>query len=338
MSNPKREFMLLNIEKWNESNEHEKILAEINTIPREFWDYEVTSLYARALNNLEQYEEALDFLMTVKTQGRNDGIWHFRTGYSLYFLGREEEAAEYIGKAIDLGDERKDTKDLLGACLKEAEFKKNNPETNNVISYSEDEMKALDNHIEKFFGVFENVFHEIISHDIHVDIVVIEPTPKRNYYVLVTMGMGAKKMNVPDELKDLNLTRAELLVCLPPDWKLDSLDDEKWYWPLRWLKILARLPIEENSWLGFGHTIPNGAPFAENTSFGTILLGYPNLFGKKSMVCKLPNGEEVNFYQLIPLYNEEVEYKLKNNAEALLKLMGKKEFEFVKLDRKNVIN
>ena len=37
-----------------------------------------------------------------------------------------------------------------------------------------------------------------------------------------------------------------------------------------------------------------------------------------SEVCILPSGEEVNFYQVIPLYRDELEYKLAHDADALL--------------------
>ena len=33
-----------------------------------------------------------------------------------------------------------------------------------------DRMEAVEGHIEEYFGEFENVFHEIVSPDIHVDI------------------------------------------------------------------------------------------------------------------------------------------------------------------------
>jgi len=337
MSNPKREAMLSRIQDWHKHDEHGKILEEIDKIPREFWDYEVICLYARALNNSEQYEKALTILKEVKTLGKNDAVWNFRTGYSLYFLGREAEASAYIKKAIDLGDDTKDVLDLLNACLNEVEQKKSgetaeyNPET-----YSGEDLDALERHIEKHFGPFKNVFHEISSPDIHVDIVIIEPTPERNYYVLITMGMGAKKMNTPAELDEYQLDRAELMVCLPPDWELDNLSDEKWYWPLRWLKILARLPGENDTWLGWGHTIPNGSPMAENTRLSALMLIYPSAFGDISFECELPSGGGVNFYQIIPIYDEELEYKLKNNAEALLDLMNSEDLDYIKLDRKIV--
>lgn len=195
--------------------------------------------------------------------------------------------------------------------------------------YDEEEMNRLEAFIEEHFGDYKQVFHEIVSPDIHVDIAIIEPNEKRNYYTLVTMGMGAHRMNVPKELADKKLERAELVVCLPPDWKLPTAenpcDAEEWYWPLRWLKILARLPGEENTWLGWGHTVPNGGPFAENTALCGVLLASPTLFSAANEipVCVLPGEDEVNFYQMIPLYEEELAYKRANRgATALLERLG----------------
>ena len=37
---------------------------------------------------------------------------------------------------------------------------------------------------------------------------IMKPTPERNYYVLSTFGMGAHRMNVPEELADQKLERA----------------------------------------------------------------------------------------------------------------------------------
>ena len=55
-------------------------------------------------------------------------------------------------------------------------------------------------------------------------------------YILLTHGMGAHAMNVPEDLAGQKLERAELFICLPPDWKVGE-EGEAWYWPIRWLKI-----------------------------------------------------------------------------------------------------
>ena len=189
--------------------------------------------------------------------------------------------------------------------------------------YSEDEMSAIEQHIKNTFGEFENVFHELVSPDIHVDICVVPPSEERDYYTLVTMGMGAHRMNVPEELAEYKLERAELAIALPPDWKLDeeSLKDERWYWPIGLLKVLARLPISNDIWLGFGHTMDKQSPFAEDTKLTAAILTGPQGVEEGGEVCTLPNGEEVNFYQVIPLYEDELDYKLEHDVDALLNKM-----------------
>lgn len=188
--------------------------------------------------------------------------------------------------------------------------------------YEEEEIDALENHISTYFGHNESVFHEIISTDIHVDVHIIEPTAKRNFYTLVTVGMGAHKMNVPEELKENKLERAELLITLPPKWKVTKTTD-KWYWPIDHLKRLARLPIHNDTWIGWGHTMadPNSGPIARNTKLNSMILMSPCLFDENATVCKLPNGDEVNFYQLMPIYQEELDYKFEHGADKLLELL-----------------
>ena len=189
--------------------------------------------------------------------------------------------------------------------------------------YTEEEMEAVEGHIDQYFGNVENVFHELVSPDIHVDICVVPPSEERDYYTLVTMGMGAHRMNVPEELAEYKLERAELAIALPADWKLDqeSMKDEKWYWPIRLLKSLARLPIASDTWLGFGHTMDNKENFAENTKLCAAILTGPQSTEEGGEVCTLPGGEEVNFYQVIPLYEDELDYKLEHDVDALLNKM-----------------
>lgn len=65
-------------------------------------------------------------------------------------------------------------------------------------------------------------------------------TEERNFYTLITGGMGAYLMNVPEEYEMDR--KAELMINLPPDWQVKN-QGEEWYLPIRWLKTLAKLPI-----------------------------------------------------------------------------------------------
>ncbi|MDR1374400.1 MAG: suppressor of fused domain protein [Treponema sp.] len=330
-----RPYFIAQLVSWHDKDEHGRIIRAIEKLDRKSWDYEITSYYARALNNMGRFQEALDILLPLKEEGKDDAVWFFRVGYSLYYLNREEEAADFFRKAIEYGDDGEDSRMLLQASLSEAEIRRRQADSGYAPEYyAEEDMDALESHIEKYFGAYRNVFHEIESPDIHVDIAVVEPTPQRNYYTLVTMGMGARKMKAPPEMEDMD--RAEVMICLPPDWNLDDMEDERWYWPIRWLKILARLPINEDTWLGWGHTIPNGEPFADNTKLCTILLLNPGAFGEKSAYCEISNGERINFYQMIPLYEEETQFKIKNNVQILLNFLDRDALEYVQIGRENI--
>ena len=230
----------------------------------------------------------------------------------------EEQMTLKIGYEPIKGDPEDDSCDHSDNEDTQDEEEFSNPEV-----YTEEEMEAVEGHIEQYFGKVENVFHELVSPDIHVDICMVPPTEERDYYTLVTMGMGAHRMNVPEELAEYKLELAELAIALPADWKLDqeSMKDEKWYWPIRLLKSLARLPIASDTWLGFGHTMDNEEDFAENTKLCAAILTGPQGTQDGSEVCPLPGGEEVNFYQVIPLYEDELDYKLEHDADALMNKM-----------------
>ena len=231
----------------------------------------------------------------------------------------EEQMTLKIGYEPIKGDPEDDSCDHSDNDDTQDEEEFSNPEV-----YTEEEMEAVEGHIEQYFGKVENVFHELVSPDIHVDICIVPPTEERDYYTLVTMGMGAHRMNVPEELAEYKLERAELAIALPADWKLvqESMQDERWYWPIRLLKVLARLPIASDTWLGFGHTMDNKENFAENTKLCTAILTGPQSTEEGGEVCTLPGGEEVNFYQVIPLYEDELDYKLEHDADALLDKMA----------------
>lgn len=200
------------------------------------------------------------------------------------------------------------------------EFNGENKSFNPPVMYEEDDWTLLEEYIDDNFGRPDSVFHEIVSEDIHVDVHIIKPNEKKDYYTLITTGMGAVPMDVPDEYSDTNPKRAELVICLPSSWKIES-DDERDYWPIRWLKIIAHLPIDNNTWVGKYHTIGNEGSFADEDTFSALILTDCCDIEKKNTIqkkVKLSNNEEVAFYQLVPIYQSELDYKNEDGGKKLL--------------------
>lgn len=208
-----------------------------------------------------------------------------------------------------------------------------------IYLYTREDETEYEKYIKDSIGEFDKVYHELYSPDIHVDILIIPPTEKQNYYKLVTMGMGAYKMNVPDIIKGQGYDRAELVMYLPPDWNLKFKTEEDG-WVIRQLKLIARTAIEENSWVGFGHTFSGDAeatiPFANNTKLSSTVLLYALDKDYEQLHFHLPNKDRINFYQVFPLYKEELEYKQKYGTEALMRLFDDEDIiPIVNINRKN---
>lgn len=200
-------------------------------------------------------------------------------------------------------------------------------------------LEEVEAHIEKHIGPVETVFHELVSDLIHLDVLYIPPTADRPFAVLATSGVSDLAMAVPDGSEEF--ARAELLIALPDTWPIseEAFKDETNYWPVRWLKYIGRLPHEYDTWIGWGHTIPNGNPPEpiSNTEFVGLMVSPPYWLDPDFFQFTASNGDVVSFYELIPLYSEEMELKLNKGAEELQRRLEKEDIDFVlDIDRPNV--
>ena len=362
-----KEEFLAQIEKWNDMEKFSKCIKALEDIPEAEQDYDMVMLLVRAYENYailgdngEEPEDdekeralnkALELLESIREAGESQAGGNKRMAYAYqYLVEQEEKAIEYAKRWAELDPEDNSAVAVINECNEELEKRKikcesccddDNGDNKSIAPemYSEDEIDIIEKHIEHYYGNFEFVFHEKVSPDIHVDICLIPPSEECNWYTLVTMGMGAHLMNVPNQLKEDQLERAELVICLPEYWKLDKehLKDEKWYWPIRLLKELARFPGENNTWLGWGHTVSYDGPLSYTTELCASILINPPCGNVGGNTCTLPDGEEVNFYQVIPLYGDELEYKLKNGTQKLLDKMNDN-ILLVNPHRLNVLN
>jgi hypothetical protein len=195
-----------------------------------------------------------------------------------------------------------------------------------IATPDEETTARIEAHLRTYVGDPWMVFHELVSDLVHIDVHIVQPTTERPFFTLVTSGMSARPMHVPEGLEHLRY--AEVLLCLPADWKLQEhdLEQEENYWPIRWLKIIARLPHTYETWLCEGHTIPNGdppEPFAANTELCGIILASPVLFDEACINLPIHDGKTIRFLSLLPLYREEMDFKLMHGADLLFERLEK---------------
>ena len=138
--------------------------------------------------------------------------------------------------------------------------------------------------------------------------------------ILVTEGMSARPMTAPDGGEAFQY--AELVLRLPHDWPLTlaAFENPNHFWPIEWLKRIARYPHDNDTWLGGPHTIiANGEPpepFAPNTKLSCLmLLANPSEFGRWT---RPDDGAEVVFYDLFGLYTQVRDLELREGLGELL--------------------
>src|ERR1700722_1221996 len=187
-------------------------------------------------------------------------------------------------------------------------------------------LEAITAHLERHIGPTDGAFHEIISDQVHIDVVMVPPTEKFPHWTLVTSGMSDRPMKSPAERK--TKPYAELLIRLPRDWPVPGRGDQtEWkkevnYWPVRLLKFIALFPHKYGAFLWVGHTLDNGQPakpWSPGIPFMGAFLGPSRTLPKEIGNLVVSEEKTIKFMALYPAYLEETALAGKAGGETLWK-------------------
>lgn len=199
------------------------------------------------------------------------------------------------------------------------------------MRYTENERIEIIKFIEKNFGKVEEVY-EIGYDNYYLDVAQINPTKEKPYYTIITLGMGEYKMY--NQNNENFSSFAELMISLPPDW---NFDDKNYTWAIDELIQLTYIPFTYFFAYEWGHLENNFEPFSSNTKLSAVTLLYPEMKKENSGLLKLEN-RNLQFYQIVPLYDEEYTFALKNGMKNLLLLdVEKKISSVVNMNREKVL-
>lgn len=185
----------------------------------------------------------------------------------------------------------------------------------------------LAEHVSRTLAPISGSYEDAEPGLLRIDLLRVDPSPARRLVTLITCGLGLHEPP-PDE-EGARPPRCELVMTLPGEWRLDepALQDERWYWPLSWLKALALEGSRPGRWLGVGHTIPAGdppIPVAPGTRQCCMWLieprSAPAAFGR----WWLGTRAFVQFLAVVPIDVREMEYKLQHGAAALAGLFERR--------------
>lgn len=105
----------------------------------------------------------------------------------------------------------------------------------------------------------------------------------------------------------------------------------------RLVKILAMVAYYHNNHgLGLGHTLPIGEPWLDNSACDHWLLSNPYPLGPEFEICNLEKAH-IHVAWLLPITEQERNYKASNGLEALEKLFEEKGLEYWNVTRTSVV-
>jgi len=202
----------------------------------------------------------------------------------------------------------------------------------------------IDDHLSKFFDAnLISVFHEFPTLDLHLDVYLIKPE-NSSFNILLTSGMSTLKMNVSEQTENPEeLEFAELMMLIPKSINFEQVHtgENKNDWIISILKRTAKFPHFYDTWIGISHTIQaeeDLTPYGNDTEYvGALIL--PSVTFDKNFTEINRNGKKINIYNVLPLYKNEMEFKIENGYSQLLDLLIKSNGkEVLDLNRKNLIS
>ncbi|MBW2500042.1 MAG: suppressor of fused domain protein [Deltaproteobacteria bacterium] len=99
-------------------------------------------------------------------------------------------------------------------------------------------IRKLTGHVERHIGRVGQLFHDLVSAVVHIDILWVEPSPGRDFHTFVTCVMSEQPMQ--PSTQRCGCRYAELVLRLPRSWPLrpEDLRDPQNLWPVQELEFL----------------------------------------------------------------------------------------------------
>jgi len=175
---------------------------------------------------------------------------------------------------------------------------------------------------DEIFGKCDSVYHELLPVVPHVDVYRIPPVGKREFFTFVTGGMSDLPMNTPKNV-DKDYRRIELVFY--------ASEDKREYMEV--LRGLAHFPHDNDTWIHWGHTMPNGTPpepIFEGSVLDTFFFMPSILRPDSELGSRLSHhGEAVHLVWCVPITTAECNLKLERGSDALYELFEERKHPFV---------
>ena len=200
-------------------------------------------------------------------------------------------------------------------------------------TYTPASLQNIRKHIAEHMGEARFFSQMSLNNGLLVEIDIIDPSHYRNFYTLVTVGLGAFLSSGE------NKERCELTFYLPANWQTDCAEwnRENRNWPVNLFKTFVENAVVKG--VETGVVLDNGVPFGTNTEQCAATL--IEQVDDEMRLCTIEGGAQVEFLSVFAVYREECDYLMQNGLQNLMQLV-EDDLEIIQvaplcLKRKNVL-
>lgn len=332
---------LFELEELFSDGRFEEAIEKIEELDEDELTPEISISLAHALSQCSRFKDSLEVLKKISDDVSEDDLgYHIELAGAYFGLHRYHSAVKEAQKCIEIDENCVDVWILLSLIYQEtgeddkfeaagAKVRELDEEawenvfgdrTDELAQYNDDELETVLNHISGKFGRISRIFPllddngESSPHPINV--LIIPPSKEKNFYSLVSVGIGAYRGNDYRDDNSFCLHRIEMAAFLPPLLTEQEIIT-KFYWVARIMRQFGEMIQFEDSWLGYGHTISYGGALDESVDFDGVIFDNLTLNNSFGEICMLPCGEPVQFMQMRPLYEEEMLFKIEHGHKML---------------------
>ena len=318
----------------------EEIISRIDDLDSDDLNSSLLLTKAHCLSQIGRYLEAYKILNSISNDFQPDDL-SFRIELAGAFFGmhRYTSAIKAAKQCLAVDENcieawlilclvyqetgESDKFEKVSSIAKELDFDAWNDifgdKTDSLQKYSEDEKNAVIEYITKTFGNIDSYIHKNDNPDYPITIAVVTVPWTERYRVFVTIGLGAYMgFDVSDD--EPMLHRTELVAYIPCDVPIKEYTHIQ-TWVSSVMFQFAEMVELDGSFLDVGHTISYGGCLDETVDYNGVLFLPNTESNSHSLRCKLPDGYIISFLQMIPLFEEELMYKIENGFHKLSELL-----------------
>ncbi len=324
----------------------DEVIQKIKELDEDEMTTELHIMLAHALSQCARYHEALNTLKAVDDDSIDEDMgYHLEKAGALFGLHHYSAAVREAKNCLEIDEnyvepwlilclvyqETGDDAKFDYASEKARELDEeawNNifgDKTGELELYEEDELQIVLEFITRHFGKPVDLLpykdENGLTHDHPINCLLIPPDEDNRFYKIITVGVGAYRGIDKNHNNDVH--RIEMAAFLPADLTVREIM-EQYRWIPRVMRQFGEMLQLDLSWLDAGHTVAYGEPLDDSVKYNGVIFNDVFVDTPYRERCVLPNGEEVNFLRFIPLFEEEMMFKIRHGFSALFQRLGER--------------